>query len=117
MEVDVDIKGMTDKLQQGDGCSLKNVVRDMNFDEQEGVFEALRAEAMSRHDTRLSFEKKQVPITLPDGKDTGERIPVLDIRQDGSLLFEAFKAPGQDTVYGACKPGKGQTLPELEIKQ
>lgn len=115
----IDIKDMTDKLQSGDGCSLKKALGTSTFDEQEGVFEALRAEASARRDSSLSFEKRKVTVEKPDGTPTGDIIPVLDIRKDGSMLFEAFKPPGQDLVYGACRPktGTAKNMDELESKK
>lgn len=101
--MDYDIKAMTDKLEAGEGCSLKTALQQERFEGQEAVFDKIREEALSRPNNRLSFEKRQVRVDKPNGDDTGLRIPVIDIRRDGQVIFEAFKPPGQDAVFGSCK--------------
>lgn len=123
---DFDIKGLTDKLEAGEGCSLKTALQNSKFDEQENVFDDIRDEALGRPSTKLSFEKREVIIENPDHSDTGERIPVLDIRNQGSIIFEAFKPPQREDVLGACKGkfltegglnDRVQQLPELELEK
>ena len=113
---EIDIKAMTSKLQEGDGCSLKYALQHSRFDEQEGVFEAIRAEAYTRGDRSLSFDKRIVKVDLPNGQDSGDRIPVLDIRKDGTLIWEVFKPPKQDAVFGACRVKDGAVLEDLKPK-
>ena len=100
---DFDIKALTDNLEAGNGCGLKSALERSRFPEQEQVFDAIREEALGRPDNKLSFEKREVRIDKPNGDDTGLRIPVLDIRNSGNIIWEAFKPPGQDAVFGACK--------------
>lgn len=104
MSDQIDIKAMTTNLEAGDGCALRNAVQNMRFAEQEQVFDKLKVEAESRTDNHLSFEKRSIPVQLPNGQDTGERIPVIDIRNDGTMIFEAFKPAGRsEKVANICR--------------
>ena len=102
---DIDIKGMTDKLETGDGCSLKFAMQQMHFNEQEGVFDKLSTEANGRPGNHLDFVKRTIDVVFPNGQPTGDKIPVLDIKNDGQIIFEVFKSPGSEQIQGICKFG------------
>ncbi len=116
MAHEVDIRALTDELEKGNGCRVKGQLQEFRFDEQVKVFDEIWAEAASRPNNSLSFEKRSVEVTLPNGTPTGEVIPVLHIEKDGQMIFEAFKPPGQDAVFGACK-GNFADAPKEQSKK
>jgi hypothetical protein len=98
----IDIKLATDTLENNHGCPLLESVQGLHFSEQQTIVDKIQAEANSRPDNHLSFDKSKFPIIDPNGKKDGELSTII-IKNDGQLVFEAINGPiGQD-VQNFCR--------------
>lgn len=104
---DIDVKGLTDNLEAGEGCALRTAIGTMRFEDQKNAWLELKKEAESRPDNKLSFKERSIDVTLPNGKPTGDTIPIIDILRSGpdgkpQTIFEAFNEVNSPNVIDIC---------------
>lgn len=100
---DIDIKGMTDKLENNQGCGIWDSMTKLNFSEQESVFNKLQVEANGRPGNHLKFENQ--PFVNPDGTSDGQ-VNLLTIKNQGNLVFEVINVPPSQDVQDICKTNR-----------
>lgn len=105
--IDIDVKKLTDKLEEGEGCVLRTAIGSMRFEDQKEAWSQLRKEAESRSDNVLSFRERKIEVDYPNGQPTGEFIPTIDIYwhgEDGKEhnIFEAYNELNSPNVVDIC---------------